>query len=300
MELSVLAELDLRYRANFFHDENVERDTEWVSGYSYLVGGTTFTGRAVDLSASVCEGLITELGFHADDVWLGYGVSFRNEFRYAAIVRHEGRLYELGRLDQGGYGNSYGRPYRAPVEVQYSDVGYEQLYRFDLQRFLTVIDGEWPLGSFADDVEEKHVEHVKSLSEADIPALEEVSGMTIMPVDDAPRSGKLTPVFSKENIMDKVKGFLTQPFVILAVAVLFALIALAMPELWDFLLGGSILLVVRSFVNVALLLAGVWLCRVARALIVDGGSDDEVKNLGGFVYIAVALVVLGANLSLSL
>ena len=147
MTLSVISELDLRYRNNFIHDENTPRDTEWISGYEYLSGGTTFTGRAVDLAVSVCEGLVKQLGYHASDVWLGYGINPRNEFKYAALVRTTDGVLELGRVDQGAYVNSYGLPYTAPRDALYSDIKYEQLFSFVSNSQIRVYDEEWPLNN---------------------------------------------------------------------------------------------------------------------------------------------------------
>lgn len=207
MASTPFSKLDLELRSSFVHDEDTARDIEWVSGYGYLSGGTSFTGRSVDLAVSVCEGLFKDLGYHSDEVWLGYGINTRNEFKYAAIVRHGEELYELGMVEQGGYVNAYGRPYREPREVSVSDVVYEKMYRFDLGVFIGRADAEWPIRNTSlltwDDDEitgpsEKSVIH----SEGDLDYREDVTEKFIEKYED---------IMREDAMVDMKNGGLVYP-----------------------------------------------------------------------------------------
>lgn len=283
--MDVLTTLDLKYRSNFFHNDDVAYEDEFASGYSFLSEDLIFEGRAVDLSASICEGLVRELGFHSSDVWLGHGVDRHGKEVYAALCRSSGAIYELGVLGHGAYINAFGMPHTKPREVSLSNVKYERMYRFDELKWITVAEDGWPL-------------------EPTPTVLETFDGFTLpdgVPIKkevqyQVPIRGEKEAFSEGPTIMDRIKTFFTQPFAILGVAVLFILCTFALPEFWDFMLGGSLLLIARSFVTVSLLLAGVWLCRRARALFKDGGINGEAKNMGGYVYVAVAICILAASI----
>lgn len=97
--------------------------------------------------------------------------------------------------------------------------------------------------------------------------------------------------------MEKIKFALTNPVTMLLLAAVFSFAAFGMPAAFDYLFDGAILTVAKSALGVTLLLSGVYLCRIARAAFIDGDANGKTAYIVPAVYIAVAIVVASAIIS---
>lgn len=105
--------------------------------------------------------------------------------------------------------------------------------------------------------------------------------------------GKLIVTF--KQFIDRL---LTGPYTLMAISLLAIFSVMAIPELVDYVFGGALFTLVKCFVAVAALLAGVKLVSRARAYFnnakPEGFTDGSEAILVAAVYVSVAIVVAAA------